>query len=519
MTRLFRGLRAQPPRPSYDVVLIGSGIGGLVCANLLARAGMSVLLVEQHYMAGGYCSIFRRGGYTFDASTHFYPLLGNPETMTGRLLAELGVRTRWARMDPVDVFHFPDGSKFAVPVDLPTYLARVKGRFPDQAEALDAFFGAVREAYGLGLLAHFRERPVPQLAKFADWSVRDALERFIPDPRLRLLLTADCPHWGSPPGRTSFVFDSMLRLSYFLGNYYPIGGSQAFADELARTLEAAGGHILMSTTARRIRVVDGRAVGVDVETTRGALRGQRSIAAAHVVSNADMLVTLEQLLAEAPLPPELLARVRSLRLSFPCFLTHLGLRGIAAADLEAVQGYYWNGWDPESVGRDALACKIFAPTLYDPGLAPAGGHVVILQKVLEMDPGAVTDWDAHRAQVEAFVVGQFAKVLPGIENHIVVRASATARTAERFTLNRGGAMLGWEMAPDQLGSRRPGIDGVFDGLFFVGHWTTPGGGVTPVIVSAMQVADRILSGSSGRAVTAALGGHRSSSGIALRPTW
>ena len=145
-------------------------------------------------------------------------------------------------MDPVDTFHFPDGTRFAVPADLDVYLARLKEEFPEEAGALDAFFAAVREAYLLGLLHYFRGRPAeqtPRLALYATSPCRQALDRWFRDPKLKLLLTADCPHWGSPPGRTSFVFDSMLRLSYFLGNYYPKGGSQAFADDLARVLRGA----------------------------------------------------------------------------------------------------------------------------------------------------------------------------------------------------------------------------------------------------------------------------------------
>ena len=70
----------------YDAIVIGSGIGGLFCANLLADAGMKVLVIEQHYVLGGYCSSFRRKGFLFDSATHFYPLLGNPTTLTGKLL-------------------------------------------------------------------------------------------------------------------------------------------------------------------------------------------------------------------------------------------------------------------------------------------------------------------------------------------------------------------------------------------------------------------------------------------------
>src|ERR671932_246932 len=104
MKRPYRGLRDQRPAEAYDAVVVGAGVGGLVCANLLAREGLSVLLVEQHYMVGGYCSTFRRAGYTFDAATHFYPLLGNPRTITGGLLRELGLTNGWVKMDPVDHF-------------------------------------------------------------------------------------------------------------------------------------------------------------------------------------------------------------------------------------------------------------------------------------------------------------------------------------------------------------------------------------------------------------------------------
>src|SRR5215470_6539789 len=145
LSRRFRGLRVEP-NSSYDAVVIGAGVGGLVCATLLARASLKVLLVEQHSMVGGYCSTFRRGGYTFDAATHFYPLLGNKSTITGSLLSELGITTEWVKMDPVDRFHFPDGSAFAVPADFDSYLAKLKVEFPAESENIDRFFAKVRKA-------------------------------------------------------------------------------------------------------------------------------------------------------------------------------------------------------------------------------------------------------------------------------------------------------------------------------------------------------------------------------------
>src|SRR5437762_9169461 len=295
MKRLFRGLRGKPPNDSYDAVIIGAGIGGLICANLLAREGLRVLLTEQHYMVGGYCSTFRRKGYTFDAATHFYPLLGNPATITGRLLQELGIATEWVKMDPVDHFHFPDGSSFSVPADFDLYLAKLGREFPDEASNLKQFFEVVREAYLLGLLCYFRGHDTERLGAYRDLTVREALDRYFRDEKLKLLLAGDCGHWGSPPRRTSFVFDSMLRLSYFLGNYYPRGGSQAFADELALRFEQMGGDILMDSTVKRILARDKTVTGVEVEVGGTNARGVHRVNAGVVVSNADLLSTLERL--------------------------------------------------------------------------------------------------------------------------------------------------------------------------------------------------------------------------------
>ncbi|MCI0366583.1 MAG: hypothetical protein L0219_22190 [Phycisphaerales bacterium] len=76
----------------------------------------------------------------------------------------------------------------------------------------------------------------------------------------------------------------------------------------------------------------------------------------------------------------------------------------------------------------------------------------------------------------------------------MVRLGATAMTAQRFTGNHQGAMLGWEMSPEQLGAGRLPFLTPVQNLYLTGHWTQPGGGITPVIVSAQRVARTILAG-------------------------
>jgi phytoene dehydrogenase-like protein len=491
MARSFPTVRGAP-KSSYDAVVIGAGIGGLTCAALLARRGLRVLVAEQHYMVGGYCSTFTRCGFTFDAATHFYPLLGNVDTITGRLLCDLGVATRWIKMDPVDHFHLPDGSRFDVPADYASYRERLSAMFPHEAAALEAFFALVRRAYTAGLLYHFRGRRTAGLDGLTDLTVRNVLDQYFADRRLKLLLTADCPHWGSPPGRTSFVFDSMLRLAYFLGNYFPEGGSQAFADGLAERITAAGGEILMGTPVDRIVTRGGMTDGVELLAPPARSRRRVFVRTPVVVSNADLIQTLERLLRRSyPIVP-LLSQVKRLRPSYPCFLMHVGLKGVASDLLRAIQGYYWDDWNADRVGCGALRFKLFVPTLFDPQLAPQGGHVLIVQRVQALEFASVTDWAAHKREVEQFVLEHLRRLIPGFDAAVIVRLSATARTHQRYTLNHQGAMLGWEMSPDQLADHRVSSLPPVGGLFFVGHWTRPGGGITPVMISAADVASRIL---------------------------
>jgi phytoene dehydrogenase-like protein len=462
-----------------------------MCANLLAEAGLKVLLAEQHYVVGGYCSSFTRKGFKFDAASHFYPLLGNTETITGKLLRQLGIETEWIKMDPVDHFHFPDGSRYSVPADFDCYFEELKVMFPREEKHLNAFFAEVRTLYLLGLLGYFRGTETDRLKAHESESLRRALDRHFDDQKLKLLLTADCPHWGAPPSRTSYVFDSMLRLAYFLGNYYPKGGSQKFADDLGGGVERKGGDVALRANVRRIHAERGRVIGVQLDV--GPINKRRTVFVRSpcVVSNADMLQTCTGLLGEEHFEPGYLKGLHGFRRSYPCYLMHIGLTNATRDELYEVQGYYWDDWNPDDLGTTALRFKLFIPTLFDPGIAPSGAQIIIIQKVLEMNYEEVDDWEAHKANIDKFVMRHLENTIPHFKERVKVWLSASARTSYHYTLNTCGAMLGWEMSPDQLGSDRPGIAGPLEGLYYTGHWTRPGGGITPVIVSAMKVSEAI----------------------------
>ncbi len=394
-------------------------------------------------------------------------------------------------MDPVDQFHLPDGSRFSVSADFDSYLNLLKREFPTEIDALEKFFRTAKKLYLWGILHFFEDCELERLRPYLGMTVRDALNQYFVSEKLKLLLTADCPHWGSPPSQTSFVFDSMLRLSYFEGNHFPVGGSQSFADELAGQFHSRGGHILMSSLVRRIVVKNGQVTALEIETGKVKNRNSITVQAGSIISNADMRQTVLKMVGEDHFPSEYIRHLNQLEPSFSCFLSHIGLRDVSTELLEKVHGYYWNDWDSDRVGRDAFQFKLFAPSLYDSSLAPPGGHVLIVQKVVDLDYDSVIDWHENKGNIEKFVLTCLAKIIPGFSDKVVVCESASSQTSHRFTLNYQGAMLGWRMSPNQLGSNRPSVESPIRNLFFVGQWTRPGGGITPAIVSARKVAGKI----------------------------
>jgi prolycopene isomerase len=245
----------------------------------------------------------------------------------------------------------------------------------------------------------------------------------------------------------------------------------------------------MSSSVRRILARNKTATGVELEMGPAHARTVRKVNAGVVVSNADLLLTLERLLEPEQVDPRALASIRKLRPTHPCFLTHIGLKNMPTEVLREAAGYHWDSWDSDQVATRAF--KIFVPTLYEPAMAPPGCHIVIVQKLTDINYDAIDDWSAHKAAVENYIMNNLERVMPGFSKKVVVKLSASALTSQRFTVNHHGAMLGWEMSPNQLGEKRPALNGLVKNLYFTGHWTQPGGGITPVIVSAMQVAKKI----------------------------
>ena len=243
---------------SADAVVVGAGLGGLVAASLLARHGRRVVVVEQHSVAGGCATIFRRRGYEFDVGLHYVGAAG-PDGALTRVLAAAGVTdVEFLPLDPegFDRVLLP-GLDFRVPVGVARLRERLVEAFPGERRGIDRYcswLDRMREglrAWGrpwrlAGHLAGSLVR-APGFLGAARGSYEQLLAGVTRDPVLRALLAAHHPGYALPPSRASALVGLGIVAHYIDGAYYPRGGGQVLADRLVAAIEARGGEVRLRT--------------------------------------------------------------------------------------------------------------------------------------------------------------------------------------------------------------------------------------------------------------------------------
>ncbi|MGB1014122.1 MAG: phytoene desaturase family protein, partial [Nannocystaceae bacterium] len=256
--------KTTPPGP-WDTIVIGSGMGGMTAAAMLAKLGKRVLVLEQHYVPGGFTHMFKRKGYIWDVGVHAVGEV-TPHSMTGRLLALLtDGALKWASLGPVyEDFTFPDGLKLEFPDSPQKFRQNLIDAFPDEVEAIDAYLRHVRDVaaamktYYLarlssGKLAHLSEKLLARKAlKYLTQRTSEVIEGLTNNHQLRTVFAAQWGYYGSPPSRSSFAMQALVVKHFLHGGYYPEGGAKEIALGLLGQVAKAGGWTRINADVQEI---------------------------------------------------------------------------------------------------------------------------------------------------------------------------------------------------------------------------------------------------------------------------
>ncbi len=262
------------PDGPWDDLVIGSGMGGMTTAALLARLGRRVLVLEGHYVPGGFTHSFKRKRWHWDVGVHAIGEV-TQEAILGRILHALtGDRLQWASLgDPYEHFEYPEGFTIDFPDSPRAYREALLEKFPDEREAIDGYFSRVREASG-AMRGYYLTRLFPERAaallspitqrqarRFTSATTQQVLDGLTTNERLKTVLAGQWGYYGSPPREGSFAIHAGVVRHFLHGAYYPVGGAGNIAKALLQTVADAGGWTRIRAEVEQIVVDRGRAVG------------------------------------------------------------------------------------------------------------------------------------------------------------------------------------------------------------------------------------------------------------------
>ena len=404
----------------YNVIVIGSGLGGLTTANRLARSGHTVLLLEYHHQLGGLATWFKRRGHIFDVSLHGFPF-GMVKTC----------RKYWNReiMDAIVqlkniVFDNPQFS-LSTTFDRQDFSAILINTFGIPQATIDAFFNTV------AAMNFYDDRSM---------STRELFEKFFPgrDDVHRLLMEPITYANGStlddPAITYGIVFSNFMNKGVFTfkgGTDHLIG---LMADELVRN----GVTICKNSAVKRIVIDRGRVRGVEV--------GDRFIEADSVVSNSGILNTIYDLAGKEAFPAEFLDKVKTVRVNTSSCQVYIGIK--QDETIEDIGDLLFVSSAKNFSSDELLDLHTGSRTfsLYYPKTRPDHNRYTIVASMnARFEDWNRFDAEEYAAEKQAMIdrtLTDLERYLPGVRDKIDWLEAATPKTIQRYTLHTKGTSFG-----------------------------------------------------------------------------
>lgn len=505
---------------SFDYIILGAGLGGLSAAACLTRQGYRVLVLEQHDIPGGCCHTFDYGNYCFCAEVHYISQCGSGQTID-QFLNYIDREVEFNSLDPDCIDRvITNDAEFRIPLGWERLRDRLLQTFPEEAHAIHHYCDEIKSI-------HQQIHDLTQEIRWFDqhwtdwlklpkywhlfarrnWTLQMLYDQAGLSPKLQAILAGQSGDYALPPKEIALLTHTSLVWDYSEGAYYPKHHFKHFVDTIADAITERGGVILYATPVEQIQVARHQVTGI-------VANGKTYTAQKAYLSDLDPKLTVTLMHDPEALSPKEHDRLTHYDYSASAFNIYLGL------DERFDPAQYgigrWNIWYyptgnlnheyEKQLAGDLSHPWIFlsCPTLKssEPGMAPAGHHVLEIATVCPYEPFAQlhkTDAQAYKAkkrEVYRHLMTSVRDLIPDVDRYCRMKVYGTPTTSEFYLGQPQGNIYGAKLTPRQVGLNRLGYRTELPNLFFVGasagYPSVPG-----VIGNGMDVTE-LLTGQSVR---------------------
>lgn len=500
----------------FDAIIIGSGAGGLATAICLAKAGKKTLVLEQHYVPGGWCHSFTLNGQRFSPGVHYIGLMDQGQS-TNELYRGLGIANDlvFFRMNKNGYEHCRFGDKqIDMPAGMNNLYESLAKQFPKEKKNLKKYLDIVEKvSTQIQLIPKLRtfwdHVTVPyrtrHMGKYGLFSLKRVIDWYIKDPLLKGILNIQCGDHGLPPVRASFPVHCMLMYHYFEGGFYPMGGGAGIVKSMTNALKRHGAEVRTKQVVKKILIENRKAVGVE-------LADGTKLKSRVIVSNADPSITYLGLVGKENLSTKLLKKLSKTKYSATSLILFLTLdmdvrkAGMDSGNVWALKNENIDEMYGEMTGKDIYEGEEFpgvfisCTTLKDPASFNGRYHNFEIVTFIEYESFKEfdsefnyhsKDYEIKKQTIIAKFLNTVEKIIPGAKQHIVQVELGTPKTNQYFIKTTDGNVYGTEKTFRQIGAFSFKNKSEIENLYLCGA-STLSHGVGGAAHSGVAAASKIL---------------------------